>query len=221
MSRVLPYILFSWLVVAALFGLGYQFGSHRANAAWQDESQKAQLAAAAQYQAEVKRGEVAATHYLDEFTTLKDRYETLHTQATALRQRVPLFAGNGSRPLCPTGPLSVAAAIGAPAPSGATASVTDTPATQLPDGSAHGAAGLELSLGAVWVWNSALAGADTPAGSCGAATAASQPGTACAPSSGLTADDAWANQADNAQSCAADRQRYQRLIDFLKRRPSP
>ncbi len=224
MSRVLPYIIASWLVVAALFGLGYQLGSHRANAAWQDKSQKAQLAAARQYQAEVKRGEAAATRYLAQFTTLKDSYETLHTQAAALRQRVPLFAGNGSRPLCPPDHIALAAPHGAPAAppaTGAPTAAADIPATQLPHGSAHGVAGLELSLGAVWLWNSALAGADIPAGACRAATAASQPEAACAPSSGLTADDAWANHAANAQSCAEDRQRHQRLIDYLQGRTTP
>lgn len=34
----------------------------------------------------------------------------------------------------------------------------------------------------------------------------------------LSLDDAWANHATNAKSCADDRQRFQHLIDFLERK---
>jgi hypothetical protein len=71
----------------------------------------------------------------------------------------------------------------------------------------------ELSLGAVWMWNSALAGANVPAHSCGADAATAE---ACALGSGLSLADAWDNHATNAQTCAADRLRYERLIDYLE-----
>lgn len=75
-----------------------------------------------------------------------------------------------------------------------------------------------LSLAAVWVWDSALAGADLPAGACGAADTSF---AACAPAAGLTLADAWANHAANSETCAEDRARHQRLIDHLNRRGQP
>ena len=72
-----------------------------------------------------------------------------------------------------------------------------------------------LTLAAVRMWNGALTGADQAAGACGPAGATEGSDAACAQGSGLTLDDAWANHAANAQACAADRQRYQRLIDFF------
>ena len=71
---------------------------------------------------------------------------------------------------------------------------------------------LVLSNGALWMWNSALAGADIPSGSCGLADPASP---ACAAETSVTVDDALANHAENARLCAEDRLRHQRLIDFL------
>jgi hypothetical protein len=75
--------------------------------------------------------------------------------------------------------------------------------------------GLQLSLGAVSLWNSALAGADVAAGACGAADP-TQP--ACAAGAGITLAEAWANHAQNAASCAADRTRHQALLDHLNAR---
>jgi hypothetical protein len=68
------------------------------------------------------------------------------------------------------------------------------------------------------MWNSALTGRDTPAGACNAAAAAGAAEAACAAISGLSLDDAWDNHADNARSCARDRQRLQHLIDYVKQR---
>ena len=65
------------------------------------------------------------------------------------------------------------------------------------------------------MWNGALTGSDQAAGACGPAGTAEGSDAACTEGSGLTLDDAWANHAANAQACAADRQRYQRLIEFL------
>ena len=68
------------------------------------------------------------------------------------------------------------------------------------------------------MWNSALAGTDVPAGTCGLADASVE---ACAADSGLTVDDAWTNHDINVRSCAADRLRYRALIEFLTERPAP
>ena len=72
-----------------------------------------------------------------------------------------------------------------------------------------------LSLGAVRLWNSDLAGIDLPAGACGVAGAADG---ACAAASGTDLDAAWRNHSRNAESCALDRQRFQALIDYLQQR---
>jgi hypothetical protein len=72
-----------------------------------------------------------------------------------------------------------------------------------------------LSAGAVWMWNSALAGTDVPTGACSTADTSE---SACAADTTISLVDAWRNHARNAQSCAEDRLRYQRLIDFLRTR---
>ena len=77
---------------------------------------------------------------------------------------------------------------------------------------AAGAASPVLSAAAVSLWNSALAGADVPTGACRSADTTDP---ACAAAAGLTVDDAWENQGQNAESCRADRIRYQQLIDHL------
>ena len=74
----------------------------------------------------------------------------------------------------------------------------------------------ELSLRAVWVWNSALIGADSPAGACGLAGGTAAADAACAAPSGVTLEDAWANHAINARTCADDRARYRALIQTLR-----
>lgn len=74
---------------------------------------------------------------------------------------------------------------------------------------------VELSRRAVWVWNSALAGADVPSGACGADDTSAE---ACAAGAGIGLEATWDNHAINAQSCAEDRLQHQRLIDYLKLR---
>lgn len=72
---------------------------------------------------------------------------------------------------------------------------------------------LHLTADAVRLWNSALAGADVPAGACGADGG---PAGACAADTEFTLDDAWGNQAENAVRCSVDRIRLRRLVEFLK-----
>lgn len=74
---------------------------------------------------------------------------------------------------------------------------------------------VQLTHGAVWMWNSALAGADTLSGTCGLADQSSE---ACSLEAGVTLEDAWDNHTTNAKACAVDRLRNQRLIDFVKGR---
>lgn len=128
---------------------------------------------------------------------LEKRYAELDTNFRNLRRRgVPIVASScsGSAP---------AAAAGASAPQGRFELRVAEPSVTL--------------LG-VRMWNSALAGRDMPAGACGAAAGTGDAEAACAQSAGVGIDEAWDNQADNAKSCAADRLRYRRLIDLLKRK---
>ncbi len=66
------------------------------------------------------------------------------------------------------------------------------------------------------MWNSALNGRDTNAGTCGLAD---QSESACAADSGISLEEAWDNQALNARICADDRVRHQKLIDYVKGTP--
>ena len=116
-------------------------------------------------------------------------------------------------------PVPVHAAQGASAPAapgqhGADPAMAQPP--PLPELAAGdgGDAGPGLTLAAVSLWNSALAGADVLAGACWPA-GATEP--ACAVAAGTSIQQAWANQATNAASCAADRARYLSLIDHLRR----
>lgn len=80
-----------------------------------------------------------------------------------------------------------------------------------------------ITLGSVWLWNSALTGqVSAPAGACRIDEATGQADPACANSSGLTLDDAWDNHTANARACAEDRARHQRLINYLNQvSPTP
>lgn len=184
----------------ALVGSGYWWGHTATDNAWQAKHAKDLEAERDETAKETKRADQAAAHYLQENLDQEDRYASLNAQYQDLRRRVPLVV-----PGC-----VVAAAPGnvskLPAP-GTDQRPTPGPAV---DG------GPVLTLAAVRMWNGALTGTDAPAGACGPAGAAEGADAACAESAGLTLDDAWANHAINAKSCAEDRLRYQHLIDYLK-----
>jgi hypothetical protein len=81
---------------------------------------------------------------------------------------------------------------------------------------------LDLTLGAVWLWNAALTGQSSRAAdSCRVDGSTGQADPACAQPSGVDLDAAFANQAANAAACREDRARHQRLIDYLKRTQEP
>ena len=71
------------------------------------------------------------------------------------------------------------------------------------------------------MWNGALTSQDQAVGACGTADPSEGTEATCAQDSGLTLDDAWANHAENAQSCAQDRKRFQHLIDHLNDNAQP
>lgn len=181
------------LLIAA--GAGYWAGDRQRDNAWQAKQTQVVRDAHQKYQEEVKRGNEAAGHFLAELGQQEDRYAGLEIKFEALRKRVPL--------------LVPPAASQAPAPAAGGAAAA-------PPLCINFLVRPELSLAAVWMWNSALAGTDVPAGACGADAATEE---ACAAGAGLSIADAWANHTVNAQSCAADRLRLERLIDYLEHRP--
>jgi hypothetical protein len=197
-------LLILLLAAIALLVGGYRWGARATDTEWKARQAEIERDAQARYRAEVSRGDQAAAAYLTEHRDQEDRYEALDDQFKTFRQRrLPLVAH--AVPV----PAAAAAAGGAAPPAADSQSPrrVDVPVAEP-----------ALSLGAVWMWNSALTGRDTPAGACNAAAAAGAAEAACAAISGLSLDDAWDNHADNARSCARDRQRLQHLIDYVKQR---
>ena len=192
MNVLNPYAWLAALVaIAAFVAGGYGWGSHAANNAClaaQAKQQKAQATALAKEQT---RADQAATAYLQEHLDQEDRYAKLDAAYSDLRRSHPLVVARTVG--VPRAAPHAAQAPIAPSQPGASAAAPLSAA----EPQAGGDPG--LTLAAVRLWNGALRGADA----------------ACAQDSGLTLDDAWRNQGDNARTCAADRARYQRLIDFL------
>lgn len=179
------------LMVALLFG-GYRWGAAGADRAWQAKDAKRLQAEADARESELRRGEKASGALQAELLQRAIRNDELTKAFNDYKKHHSIIA----RPAA----ACVAAVAGQPGP------------VQCEPPAGNGSA---LSLGAVWMWNSALANRDTPAGSCGLADASEG---ACAADSGVTLEDAWDNQALNARLCADDRLRHQRLIDFLSGR---
>lgn len=183
----------------ALVGGGYWWGHTATDNAWQAQHAKALEAERAETAKETARADQAAANYLTEHLDQEDRYAALNATYQDLRRRVPLVV---------PGPVVVVTRSEPPGPDSPGPDERSAPATA-------GDGGPVLTLAAVRMWNGALTGSDQAAGACGPAGTAEGSDAACAQGSGLTLDDAWANHAANAQACAADRQRYQHLIDFL------
>lgn len=173
------------IVVAGLIGGGYWAGHSAATASAQDKALTAERAARKHYDEAVERGQQAVATLVAERAVSAARFNELQGAFNDVRKRIPLVV----RAACPVVP----AALGVGEP-------PDDPG---------------LSRGAVWMWNSALAGADQPAGACGSADTSE---AACSAAAGITLGAAWDNQAVNARLCAEDRLNHQRLIDFLKGR---
>jgi len=196
-------LLIALVSALALLGGGYWWGSTATDNAHAARQAKADKAAAADLQKETDRADDAAGNYLREHLDQEDRYAALDATYRNLRRHAPLVVVRGpvAAAACGSPPLAQAA----PAPAGS------APGGAEPDA--------VLTLAAVRMWNGALTGLDAPAGACGPAGAAegadAAAAEACAQGSGLGLEDAWDNHAANARACAADRQRYQHLIDFL------
>lgn len=181
----------------ALVGGGYWWGHTATDNAWQAQHAKELQAERAETAKETARADQAAANYLTEHLDQEDRYAALNARYQDLRSRAPLVVASSLARSATTRP--------------------DQSETQgeRPTGAIAAGSSPVLTLAAVRMWNGALTGSDQAAGACGPAGTAEGSDAACAQGSGLTLDDAWANHAANAQACAADRQRYQRLIEFL------
>lgn len=204
MTNPLAYVSASLITSVVLVGGGYFWGHSDAEKAAAAKAQKAAEAARIALAKETARADKAAATYLTDHIQQQDAYAALDSKYQTLLDRNPIVVYR---------PGTAAGGCAAAAPQGS---------SELPAAAAPGAAGGDvphLSLAAVRVWNGALTGIDAPAGACGAAGAAEGTDTACAEDSGLTVEDAWANQRINAQSCAEDRQRYRALIDHINAKP--
>lgn len=193
-------------IAAALLGVGGWAGHTVTDNAWEAKQAKEREQQHQKYLAEVERGDRASTNYLKEHRDQEERYAQIDDSFKQFRVRSGLYAAPRLAP-----PVAVAGAAPAADP-------TD-------EASAPGCVVVQLemdaepppfNLGAIWMWNSALAGRNVPAGACGTDAAASEADPACTESSGLNADDAWDNHIANAKSCAEDRTRYRHLIEFLQ-----
>lgn len=193
--RVLVLLL---AVLGIAYG-GYRFGVKTEGNAWRAEQlEQTRLA----NQARARNDQIAADARVSAAQQQADqeqRYAALNERYRQMRRTVPIVV---SKP-------------------------TAAPATGDSPGAARGivvlaAADPALSNGAVWMWNSALAGrADVPPSACRADGGSGEPDPSCSEDSGLTVDDAWNNHAINAQICARNAARLTRLVDYLKRLAQP
>jgi type II secretory pathway pseudopilin PulG len=197
-------LLLALLTIIAVFFLGYSQGAKHNEQRWQANQAKVARAARADYDAQAKRGDAAAAQYLADNRTLQTQFNNLTEQYHALRKHTPLVGASRSCAARRAGAGSAGHQPGDTPQAGAANTVGQ-------DGAADSATPL-LTAGAVWVWNSALTGADQPTGTC---SAADPTAAACAVETSLTLDDAWSNHIANAEACAANRLAHQRLIDFV------
>lgn len=196
-------LLIALISALMLLAAGFLLGNIATDNAWQAKHAKELQAERDETAKETKRADQAAANYLTEHLDQEDRYAALSATYQDLRRRAPLVV---------SGPVVVAAC--------SHALRTEAPGSdELRSHAAAVDSSPVLTLAAVRMWNGALTGTDAATGACGPSGATEGPDAAateaCAEGSGLTLDDAWANHAANAKACAADRQRYQHLIDFL------
>lgn len=190
------------LLLAAAASAIHGAGRMQERAAWQQKEARRAAQIASDMQAEYERGRAASGRYQLGASALQASYLSLEGPTHELRRRIALVLPPAGR-VRHDSPVLHAAPQAKP----------DAAEPHDAGGGPH-----RLSLAAVWMWNSALAGADVPAGACGLADTS---GEACAADAGLTVEDAWTNHDINAKSCAADRLRHRALIEFLTERPTP
>lgn len=190
-------------VVAGLIGVGYWAGHNAATSAAQTKAIKAEREAREKYDLQVKRGDQAVADLITERAALDLRFNELQGAFDAFKKRSPLLVARHAAG-CPD--------LGAAAAARAGGAANPALGAGHPDSASGGDPG-RLTAGAVWMWNSALDGADHPTGACGASDPSE---AACAAETSVSLSDAWDNHVLNARLCAEDRLNHQRLIDYLK-----
>lgn len=180
------------VAAAGLLLAGYFWGDHARDNAWQAKEAKRLQAEEVARESELRRADKASGEAQAKLLAQQIQYDQLNGAFNAYKRKHPILA-----------PVRAVSPATPPAGHPAAASNEQAPGRNDP----------ALSLGAVWMWNSALAGKDAPAGSCGLADTSE---AACAADSGVTLTDAWDNQALNARLCAEDRVRHQQLIDYIR-----
>lgn len=203
MNGLLIRALIMVLAVAGFIGGGYWAGHSAATAAAMTRSVKAERAARDKYDRDVQRGEVAVSELIALRAASDARFNVLQGAFDAFKKRSPLLVARHAAGCPDLGAAAAARAGGAADPALGAGH---------PDAASGGDPGY-LTAGAVWMWNSALDGADHPTGSCGASDPSE---AACAVETSVSVGDAWDNHVLNARLCAEDRLNHQRLIDHLK-----
>lgn len=203
-ARALALVLAS----VALVGAGYRWGATATDNKHAATAAKAIEDARAEFEGEIQRGNAAVTALQTERNTLFNSYMGLQEAFNGHLKRYPIVVRSSRAPGAAPGVAPAAPAAEPGAQPGEPAQGCAPPDVQPVVGHE-----LVLSNSAVWMWNSALAGADQPAGACGLADPTEE---ACAAESGATLEDAWRNHAINAQLCAEDRLNHQRLIDYIR-----
>ncbi|MFM9881231.1 MAG: hypothetical protein ACKVOO_12575 [Burkholderiaceae bacterium] len=212
------------LVLLAAVGGGYWWGDNARDNAWLAKQALAERQAQKAYADEVERGQQKSAELLGQIAATQTNYDQLQEKFDELRARGPLLvlrapaagatALPGNKTAAAAASANAADAALATAPQPASAANADAVAELAADAGG----GAYLTAGTVWLWNSALAGRDTPQGACGAGDTAS---SACAVDSGISFSQALANHTQNAKSCALDRLRHQALIEFITERQNP
>lgn len=186
-ARALAILLLAISLVAG----GYRWGVRATSNQFAAEQAKKDHLQYERFDAEVLRGNAASTAMQSDLESLSTNYQTLNEAFNDYRKHHPILARK-------------------PTPqSGTAVAPTNNEA-------AVDAADPRLTFGAVWMWNSALLGTDSPAGACGLADTSEG---ACVVESAVSLDDALSNQATNAKLCTEDRKRHQHLIDYIKGAP--
>lgn len=197
------------MAALALLAGGYRWGMRATDNAWKAQALQTERAANTRMLREFDRGQVATASLGAALQAQGADYSKLERAYRDIR--------NHSVPLVVAGVPDAAPAVADAPPGGGAAPGCAIVVVPAP-GAGVAADPAVLTAAAVWMWNSALAGADRPAGACGLADTSEG---ACAVATSLTLDDAWANHTENARTCAQDRLQHQRLIDFVLMRPTP
>lgn len=203
-------------LLALLLFFGFQTGRDVERSAWLSRQAQQVQADQAQFNDRLQHANKAAAAAQNDARTARDFATQLQQEIAHVRVPLVVPARSGACNVQPgvlaAAPPGVVASRNAPAVVDAAA--TPQPAPAPPDG----AQGLDddrsavLTLAAIRLWNSALAGAQLPAGACRADDPTS---SACAAASAADIDDAFANHIENAARCRQDRAQLTRLIDYL------